>query len=1029
MGQKFTDIFIRRPVLATVVSLLIFFIGLHSIYNLQVRQFPKVDSTVITVSTAYTGAPASLIQGFITSPIEKALASADGVDYISSESSNGSSVISVNIKLGFNANEAFTNIMSKVQQVKYMLPQAAQDPIVQKSTGHQTALMYIGLSSKEMTPEQITDYVTRVMQPKLETLSGVAEAKLMGGSSYSMRIWLNTKRMAALGVSPGDVTAALQKNNFQSAAGSTKGIYTSIAVQASTDLQNQAGFANLIIKHDASNLVRLKDIARIQLGAKDYNSQVTFNGQQAVFIGIVSTPTANPLSVINNVKAELPSIFSQFPPALQGKVVYDSTKYISASIHEVLKTIFEATLIVILIIYLFLGSIRTVTVPVVTIPLSLIGVFGFMVALGYTINLLTLLSLVLAIGLVVDDAIVVVENIYRHIEDGMSAIDSAIQGAREIATPVISMTITLAAVYAPIGLMGGLTGMLFKEFAFTLAGAVIVSGIIALTLSPMMCSKLLTPAIGQQRFVRYIDLKFTQIKNRYEKTLNGILDCRPVMILFSFVVLISCFFLFVTSKAEMAPLEDQGVIFSQINGPQTATLRYIQTYTDAINKTYRSISAGANYFIVSNAGSGFAALILKPWNERTTSQSTVLRQLQAQFAKNPALQIFAFPLPSLPISGRGNSFSFVITAIRPFSEILPVMNRMVKIAQKSGLFAYISESLRFNKPQVSININRNKAAQMGISMQEISMALSSSLGGGNINYFNMEGRSYPVIAQVEQRFRYNADDLNSIYLKSSDGTMVPLSTLATMRYSTQPSSLSHFQQLNSATLQGMLNPGVSMSQAIDYLKNVAKKELPMGMSYDYSGPTRQFVKEGSVLLYTFAFSIIIIFLVLAAQFESFRDPLVIMTSVPMAICGALLPINWGLATINIYTQIGLITLIGLISKHGILMVDFANKLREAQPDLSLREAIVDAAAIRLRPILMTTAAMVLGVTPLLFSTGAGAVSRFDIGLVITSGMLIGTTFTLLVVPTMYTLKSKSILLLLLSVAATATLAYQLMQIF
>ena len=1024
--RKFTDIFIERPVLATVVSLLLFFIGLRAIFDLPVRQFPKIENTLIKITTSYPGANASMIEGFITTPIEREVGSADGVDYLTSSSVDNTSTISAYIRLNFNPNNAFTSVMSKVAEVQNLLPNDAQNPVIKKETGQQVALMYIGFKSKQMNREQITDYLQRVVQPKLATIAGVSEADILGPQYYAMRIWLNSVRMAALGVSPNDVVKSLSTNNFQAAAGSTKGLYIALPVKVDTDVQTPEAFGDIIIKKNKNALVRLKDVAKIKLGSKNYDTSVMFNGDKAVFVGVNALPSANPLTVITRVKAALPAIVKQFPPVLHEKIVYDSTKYIVASIEEVIKTIIEAACIVILIVYLFLGSLRTITIPIVTIPLSLVAVFGAMLMLGYSINLLTLLSLVLAIGMVVDDAIVVVENAYRHIEEGLKPFDAAIQGAREIATPVISMTITLAAVYAPIGLMTGITGALFKEFAFTLAAAVIISGIIALTLSPMMCSKLLTADIGKQRFVHFVDGKFSALKKFYQRRLNSILKFPPVMIFFAFVVLCSCFFLFVSSKTEMAPAEDQGVIFVGGMGPQTATLHYMETFTKSLEKIYESFPAGEDYFTINGRGdvntviSGF---IMKPWNERSETESTLMPKLQDKLNTIAGLQLQAFPLPPLPVGGKGMPVDFEIITTSPFSEIYPVMEKMITEAQKSGLFLYIDSTLRFNKNELDLHVNRSKAAQMGISMSDLASALAGTLGENYVNYFNMAGRSYEVIPQVQQRFRYNAQDLNLIHLKAANGKMVPLNALASMSYKNNPNALTHFQQLNSVGLQALMAPGHTLGEGLAYLKKLAKKDLPTGFSYDYGGQSRQFIREGGALLYTFAFSVIIIFLVLAAQFESFKDPLVIMTSVPMAICGALLPINWGLATINIYTQIGLITLIGLITKHGILMVDFAKNLRISNPLLTAKEAIEEAAAIRLRPILMTTASMILGVLPLLIATGAGAHSRFDIGLVISSGMLIGTMFTLFVVPTMYILRARTILLLLLSVTITLTIIY------
>ncbi len=1030
MSKRFTDIFIQRPVLATVVSLLIFFLGLRAIFDLQVRQFPKMENTVVTVTTSYPGASAKLIQGFITTRLEKVIASADGIDYLTSESTDNQSTIKAFIKLNFNPNEAFTSVMSKVAEVRGQLPRQADEPVITKDTGSSTALMYLGFSSQEMSREQITDYISRVVQPQLETVSGVAQAKILGATTFAMRIWLNPKEMAAFGVTPEDVIKALVSNNFQSAAGSTKGEYVITTVDAQTDVQNEKGFKNIVIKEGNGFLVRLKDIAKVQLGAENYNSSVIFNGNKAVFVAINSTPTANPLDVITHVKQILPDIKADYPPTLQSKIVYDATKYIRSSIREVIKTILEATIIVILVIFLFLGSLRTVIVPVVTIPLSLIGVCALMLALGYSLNLLTLLSMVLAIGMVVDDAIVVIENIYRHIEGGMKPPDAAIKGAREIANPVISMTITLAAVYAPIGFMGGLTGALFKEFAFTLASAVVISGIIALTLSPMMCSKLLTPDISKKRFVHAVDTVFLKIKGYYQRALHGALDFRPATILFAFVVLLSCIFLYTNTKKQLAPEEDQGALFSFVVAPEYANLNYTELYTQQFNKIYRSFPSLNDYFIINGfngVNSAVAGIILKPWGDRKQSQREVNAIIQKKFRNIAGLQIQTAPPSPLPVSGGMLPIEFVIKSTLPYSQLYTISEKVSEAAQKSGLFLFINNGLKFNKPQYDVLINRSKAAQLGISMQEIGNALAYTLGGNYINRFPLMGRSYKVIPQIERRYRLNPQALRMIYVNTNKGKLVPLSSLVKITQSTQPNTLSHFQQLNSATLTGMMKPGQTMADGLAFLEKESQKLLPQGMSYDYAGQSRQFVQEGGALIYTFIFSIIIIFLVLAAQFESFKDPLVIMISVPMAICGALLPLNWGFGTINIYTQIGLITLIGLISKHGILMVEFANKLRENE-GLSIRDAIEKAAAIRLRPVLMTTAAMILGVVPLILASGAGAASRFDIGLVIATGMAIGTLFTLFVVPTMYSLKAKSILLFLVAAGFVGYVLYNLLNV-
>lgn len=997
--MKFTDLFIKRPVLSIVISMLILLFGINSINKMQIRQYPRMDNTVITIMTSYPGADADLIAGFITSPLENSVASAEGIDYMTSSSIQGLSTITLTIKLNFDPQIAFTDVMSKVQQTINQLPKEAQQPVILKKSDSSTALMYISLDSKEMTPQQITDYATRVVQPQLQTVDGVAKAEILGGATYSMRIFLNPIKMAALNVTPADVSAVLASNNFLTAAGSSKSEYVAINMTAKTDLNDAESFSKLIVRNDKGSIIRLRDIAKIELGSQSYDNSVTFNGRKAVFISITPTPTANPLTVISDARKLLPSIIKEFPPSLTGTIVYDATDFIRASIDEVVHTIIEAGFIVIVVIYLFLGSLRSVLIPLVTIPLSLIGVCTLMLILGYSVNLLTLLAFVLAIGLVVDDAIVVVENVHRHIEEGKTPFDAAIIGAREIATPVIAMTITLAAVYAPIGFMGGLTGALFKEFAFTLACAVIISGIIALTLSPMMCSKVLSEDISSGRFVHFLDTKFEKLRVVYQRTLHSLLDTRAIMLVFAAVVILMLPYLYTHTSAETAPDEDQGFFFVMAMTPQFATLNYVEAFTKPFDEIYKSFPETENYFTV-NMSQPISGMVLKPWGQRSKSQFALKQPLQDKLSGIAGLNAFAIVPPPLPGGGGGTPVQFVIKTTNDFQSLLDISNKVTEKAKKSGLFIYIDNSLKFNQPEVELTINRSKAAEMGLDMRAIGSSLTSALSGNYVNYFNLQGRSYQVIPQLDRKFRITPKQLEQIYVKTISGVMVPLSTVVTPVEKTQPNAATHFQQLNSATIQAVMMPGKTLGEGLEYLQSVANESLPKGFTYDFGGESRQFMQEGSALIFAFLFAIIIIFLVLSAQYESFRDPLIVLISVPMSICGALIPLNLGLASINIYTQVGLITLIGLISKHGILIVDFANHLQR-EKNLDRRAAVEEAAAIRLRPILMTTAAMVFGVLPLLIASGAGAVSRFDIGLVIATGLVIGTSFTLFVVPTMY----------------------------
>jgi multidrug efflux pump len=1004
----FSDIFIKRPVLASVVSLIILIFGLRAIGELQLRQFPDMKNTVITITTAYAGASAELMQGFITSRIQKSVATAEGIDYLTAQSTAGVSTISAYIKLNFDPGTAMTDIMAKVAEVQNDLPKDSEKPVIQKSTGGALALMYIGFNSSHMTTQQMTDYLVRVVQPKLQTINGVSAAEILGGQTYAMRIWLDTEKMASLNISTDEVIEALQKQNFQAAAGQIKGKFVLFNINAHTDLNDEAGFKQIVIKQSKDTLIHLKDIAKVELGAESYDSSVIFNGKAAVFIGIHGTPTANPLTVIDDVKKMLPELADNYPPEFHGKIVYDSTEYIRSSIHEVISSITEASIIVILVVFLFLGSLRTVAIPVITIPLSLIGVCSLMFAMGYSLNLLTLLAMVLAIGLVVDDAIVVVENIYRHIEEGLTPYQAAIKGAREITLPIIAMTTTLAAVYAPIGFLDGLTGALFKEFAFTLAFCVIISGIIALTLSPMMCSKILSADIGKQGLVHSIDQLFERIKHAYEKRLRKVLKHKPVTAVFAVIILISCALLAMTTASELAPDEDQSVIFTSETAPAYANINYLQKFTSQLDGIFTSIPESQDYFIINGMGTqnnAIAGLILKPWDKRKRSQAKILEQVQGKLASIAGLNAVAFPLPSIPGTGNSLPIQFVVTSTADYVILNQVMEKLMDAANQSGLFMFVDSDLKFEQPEIEVHIDRDKAAAMGIKMSDIGSSLATLLGGNYINRFNQESRSYEVIPQVPRKFRLNPEKIQDVYVPTPQNQLVPLVSLVDINITAKPDSLNQFQQLNSATLQGMIMPGKSILQCLNFLSAQAKKIFPTGVSYDFAGQSRQAIQEGNTMLYTFFFALLIIYLVLAAQFESFRDPFIVLISVPMSIAGALVPLNLGLATLNIYTGIGLITLIGLISKHGILIVDFANKL-QANEKLNVQEAIIKAAAMRLRPILMTTAAMVLGVIPLVLASGAGAQSRFDIGLVIACGMLIGTCFTLFVVPTMYTFIAK-----------------------
>lgn len=1007
--MAFTDIFIRRPVLATVVSLLILLIGVQAGFKLQIRQYPELSQTTLTITTVYPGANADLIKGFITQPIEQAVASTEGVDTLVSNSQQNVSTITLNMRLNANPDRAVADVLSKIQQVKTQLPRDAQDPAVVKQTGQGFALLYMSFNSETMSASQITDYLTRVIQPRLQTIDGVANAQILGGQTFAMRAWLDPVRMAARGVTPTDVRLALTANNFTSAAGQIKNDYTQTSINALTSLDSARAFAELVIFARGDALVRLGDVAKIALGPQSVESSSVFDGLKAVFIGIYATPTANPLDVIDRVRLAVPDIQTQLPAGLNAAVAYDATEFIRASIWEVVKTLLEAALIVVVVIFLFLGDLRATLVPLVTIPLSLIGVLGLLLALGYSINLLTLLALVLAIGLVVDDAIVVVENIWRHIEEGMDPLRAALKGAREIASPIISMTITLAAVYAPIGFISGLTGALFREFAFTLAGAVMLSGVIALTLSPMMCSNLLKPQDGARgTFVAFLDRMFERLRVRYERTLDRTLHFRAMTILILGGVLVLTAIMYQSTPRELAPEEDQGFLLSIIKAPQYANLDYLERQTEAFKRITDTIPEKSHLFVINGSGGvrqGFAGLLLKPWEQRADSQKQVMKQLQPKLQTITGASVFSFAPPALPGSAGGPPVQFVIRSAGDYQTIAKVVDEMQKAAKDSGLFIFTDIDLKFDTPQIEFKIDAAKANRLGVSMQDVGGALATLLGGNYVNRFSLFGRSYQVIPQVPREFRDRAEWLMRYEIRTANGDLVPLSTIATVNRTVQPNALTAFQQLNAATLSGVPFPGRTIGETVAFLKDKAVDIFPEGFTYDFAGESRQLEQEGGSLVIVFVFAVIVIFLVLAAQFESFRDPFIILIALPTSMFGALLPLNvlgsFGLASLNIYSQIGLVTLIGLISKHGILMVDFANRLQEDE-GMSRRAAIEHAAGVRLRPILMTTAAMVAGMVPLIMATGAGAQSRIAIGLVIAFGVTIGTLFTLFVTPAVYT---------------------------
>ncbi len=1000
--MKFTDLFIKRPVLAATISLLILVLGLRAVTSLPIRQYPKTESATITVQTIYYGADAKTMAGFITQPLEQAIAQAQGIDYMTSSSTPGVSMITATLRLNYDGNKALTEISALVNSVKNQLPQAAQQPVITLQTGEQVASMYLGFSSKTLPANKITDYLTRVVQPQLSAVEGVQSAQIMGARTFALRAWLDPVKLAAHGVTASDVNAALAANNYLSAIGTTKGQMVSVNLTAATDLHTVDEFKALVVKANGNDIVRLKDVARVTLGAEDYNSDFSFDGLQTVAIGIKAAPDANVLDVIARVRKVFPQIQAQLPAGLDGRIAYDGTDFIRASIDEVVQTLVETFVIVAVVIFLFLGTLRSLLIPLLAMPLSLIGAFVVMLVLGYSVNLLTLLALVLAIGLVVDDAIIVVENVDRHMKDAHSPFKAALLAARELGAPIIAMAIVLVAVYIPIGFEGGLTGALFTEFAFTLAGAVVISAIIALTLSPMLCSKVLRESDHEKPFVKRIDKVSDYVRDRYRRTLHSSLDTWLVAIVFGALILAGNAYLFKTAKSELAPQEDQGIVLAQTQGPPNATINQMNMYSKQVFDIAKSLPEYTHAFQftgVPAVNAGFTGIMLKPWGDRSRGATEIQQEVQKKLDNIAGARVAVFQFPSLP-GAFGLPVQFVIKTTEPLQNLNAVSQQVLAKARASGMFFFIDSDLKIDQPQATVTFDRNKVAALGLTQQSVGSALSAALGGNYVNYFSISGRAYRVISQVAQADRLNPAQLDNYYIKTPSGGMIPASTVAHLTYQTVPESINHFQQLNSATISGVIAPSVSLSQALTFMQDTLKQVAPSGYAADYAGQSRQFMQESGGFLFTLVFAIIIVFLALSAQFESFRDPLVILVAVPMATFGALLFINLGLSTLNIYTEVGLVTLVGLISKHGILMVQFANDLQR-EHGYGKREAIEEAAAVRLRPILMTTLAMVLGVVPLVAAAGAGAAGRHDMGLVIFTGLSIGTLFTLFVVPAVY----------------------------
>lgn len=1015
--MQFTDLFIKRPVLSLVVSLVIIIAGLQAIGSLNVRQYPLNENATVTVTTAYVGASAELVRGFITTPLERAIAAADGIDYLQSQSAQGLSTINVRLKLNYDSTKALAEISSKVDQVRADLPPEAEVPIINiESADSQFASAYLSFTSEILQQNEITDYLVRIVQPRLSAVAGVQRADILGARTFAMRIWLNPDRMAAFNITPAQVRQALASNNVLAAVGQTKGALVQVNLTANTDLSSVEEFKRLVVRQEDGATIRIEDVGQVVLGAEDYNAEVRFSGQTAVFMGIWPLPNANSLDVIKRIRGEMEAIQRDLPTGLEARVAYDATAYIDNAIQEVLKTLSETLLIVVIIIFLFLGSVRSVLIPVVAIPLSLIGAVFLMQAFGFSINLLTLLAIVLSVGLVVDDAIVVVENIERHLSEGLAPLPAAIQGARELVGPIIAMTMTLAAVYAPIGLQGGLTGSLFREFAFTLAGAVTISGVVALTLSPMMSAKLLKPGMEEHGLAGRIARDFQRLRRLYGRLLDATLNMRPAVYLVWIALSLVTIPMFLMSPVELAPTEDQGVIFGILDAAANSTLEQTSLNAAAANQVFLQVPETEFTFQITFPTGGFGGMVTKAWDQRERTVFQILPEVQQQLMAIPGIRMFPVTPPALPGGGQF-PVEFVIASTAEPAQVLEFAQKIQFKAMQSGLFAFPPLiDVKIDQPQAELKIDRDKVAALGLNLQQVGADLGAMLGGNFVNRFNIAGRSYKVIPQIQRVDRLNPDQLKNIYITGPGGELVPLSTIASIENTTVARSLNRFQQLNAVTISGVaVRP---LDEALRYLEDEAAKILPQGYVLDYTGESRQLRTEGNKFLPAFGLAVVLIFLVLAAQFNSFRDPFVILAgSVPLAMFGALLftflkmpdpnvafwTHGWT-TTMNIYSQVGLVTLVGLVSKNGILIVEFANKLQER--GLSKRAAVMDASMTRLRPILMTTAATIAGHFPLVLVSGAGAAARNSIGLVLVGGMAVGTLFTLFIIPSIYMLVAK-----------------------
>jgi multidrug efflux pump len=1007
---NFLQIFIKRPVLAMVVSMVIVLFGLQAAFNLPVREYPDTTSTTITVATPYVGANADLVRGFITTPLEQAISTAEGIDYVESTSSQGASTINIRLELGYPPNDAVAEILTKINQVQNQLPEQSENPVLTVRTGSDQAAMYIAFQSEELSREEITDFLNRAIRPRIETVSGVQQAAVQGGGSLAMRIWLDPDRLVSFGVTPGEVRAALARNNFLSALGSSKGSTLSIPIEANTNLSTPEAFDRLVVREEGGAIIRLGDVADTMLGAETYDTSVKVDGEPVVFMAIEVAPTANVLTAVAGVRELFPEIQAQLPGAIEAEIVYDATVAIESSISSVITSLVQALVIVAVVIFLFLGSIRSAIVPAVTMPIALIGAFFLMQALGFSINLLTLLALILAIGILVDDGIIVVENAVRLMEEGKSAEEAAQITVKELGKTIIAMNIVVLAVFAPIGFMGGLTGSLFTEFAYTVASATLLSGVVALTLSPMMCAQLLKQRREKNRIAQFIENAFEKLSNGYHKVLVKTLDHARIMLAVGLAIIGSIYFLYSAAQSELEPPDDGGFLITSIQGDPNGSIDQLERWTDQLMAALGEVDGVERVFMITGGGqpgsaasSAFGGIPLDDWGERDRTQQELQGPLQAIAAGNPGLQAVVISPPSLPGSGGGSPVQFIVSGVDEPRALLETSERILDAARASGLFVFVESDLKFDSLRSTVKVDRDKAAAIGVDIDALGTNLSTMLSGGFVNYFTFDGRSYRVIPQVEREARLTVDQLKDYQVRTRSGELVPVSTFVSIEESIQPRQLKRFNQLNSAIISGVPADGVSLGEAIAFLRETANEQLPASYTTDWAGRSRQFVGESSSLFVAFGLALALMYLVLAAQYESFRDPAVMFIAVPMAIAGALIFFAAGVVTINIYTQIGLLALIGAIIRHGILLVEVANQQQEEE-GLNRREAMEEAARLRFRSIIMTTISTFVGVIPLIVAgSGPGAGSRFAISFTLGFGLIVGTLFTVFMVPAVYTL--------------------------